>query len=187
MRNTRPAALLVALVVWTAAKPAVGAEYCVTCSGPAAMYACAIAHTQRDAPVDPRMQLLCIQELARQGGHDSCSVPRSAPQPCPGVMKTVAAPSLLAPTGAEAAVNDGEPDPKIAKEAEPPAPGTPPRTVEELATRTLEASKTGLKKAGDAVAGSAEKTGETVEQAGGAVGSAAKKTWRCLTSLFSEC
>lgn len=192
-------------------RPALATEYCVTCAGPAAMYACAIEGDAADAPINPRMQLLCIQELARQGGHETCSVPRSAPQPCPGVMRMVAAPADGAPIPAAAQPANTNPAaaaaPEEAQEAaqEPvPAPvpvpeavgGTTPaaggkkkepRTVEELAAQTVEASKKGLQKAGDAVTGTAEKAGNKVGEAGSAVSTAAKKTWHCLSSLFSEC
>ena len=188
-------------------RPALAAEYCVTCAGPAAMYACAVEGDAADAPINPRMQLLCIQELARQGGHETCSVPRSAPQPCPGVMRMVAAPADVAPipsaaqpanAGPAAAPSPGEgqeaaQEPAPAPEADAgniPAAGgkkKEPRTVEELAAQTVEASKKGLQKAGDAVTGTAEKAGDKVGEAGSAVGTAAKKTWHCLSSFFSEC
>ncbi|MEQ1576684.1 MAG: hypothetical protein ABL894_03440 [Hyphomicrobium sp.] len=195
------AAVLLSAAV--SANPARAAEYCVTCAGPAAMYACSIEGAAPDSPSDPRMQLVCIQELARQGGHETCSVPRSAPQPCPGVMRIVSVPQGLpavagapdaegpagaggvAPPSAEAAA-PSEAAPALEGETVK-AKAKEPRTVEELAAQTVEASKKGLKKAGDAVTGTAEKAGESVEKAGGAVGSAAKKTWHCLTSFFSDC
>jgi hypothetical protein len=52
--------------------------------------------------------------------------------------------------------------------------------VEELAKQTVEASGKGLTKAGEAVGDTAESTGE-------AVGNAVSKTWKCMTSLFSDC
>lgn len=211
------AALVAGLAAGFGLPPARAAEYCVTCAGPAAMYACAIDGVAKDAPSDPRMQLLCIQELARQGGHETCSVPRSAPQPCPGVMRAVAIPAGLAPvkilpvqtgpvqtgpvqTDAPEAAPGGDASPTGEPAVEPgpeqqPDPSAEPavkkskepRTVEELANQTVEASKKGLKKAGDAVTGTAEKAGEQVGNAGSAVGTAAKKTWNCLKSFFSDC
>lgn len=44
-----------------------------------------------------------------------------------------------------------------------------------------------LKDAGKAVGDAAKKTGSALEKAGDAVGHAAKKTWKCLTSLFGDC
>ena len=73
-----------------------------------------------------------------------------------------------------------------------------PKTVEEMASRSYKASKKGLSNAGKsiskgakvtgkAVSNTAKKAGTQIGKAGKAVGSAAKKTWNCLTSLFSDC
>jgi hypothetical protein len=59
--------------------------------------------------------------------------------------------------------------------------------MEELAGKTVQSSKEGIKKAGESISGSAQKAGEQIGSAGSAVGNAAKKTWNCLTSLFSDC
>ncbi len=174
-----------AVVVLTAAvaAPATAAEYCVTCASPAAMYACVVEGAAPDAPPDAREQLLCIAALAKSGNHESCSVPRSAPKPCPGILKIVALPEAGLPAlPADAA----RADPDGAAEGAEPAPKAP-RTVEELAKKTVETSQQGLETAGKAVTGTAKKAGEKVEEAGGAVGRAAKKTWDCMLSLFSDC
>lgn len=44
-----------------------------------------------------------------------------------------------------------------------------------------------LDSAGKAVTNAAKTTGEALGKAGDAVGSAAKKSWKCLTSLFGDC
>ena len=180
-------------------RPSGAAEYCVTCSGPAAMYACVIVGMPMDAPSDSRYQLRCIQDLALQGGHETCSVPRSAPSPCPGTVRAVSAEAVSpiipapaaaaqSPAAAEAAPPPPSGDAAVASPdpAAAPAPKVP-RTVEELAAQTVVASKQSLKKAGDAVTGTAKKASDQVGNAGSAVGTAAKKTWDCLTSLFSAC
>ncbi len=186
-----------ALCVLLGAAPAGAAEYCVTCSEPAAMYACVVQGSLPDAPPDPREQLICIAELANSGGHDTCSVPRSAPKPCPGVLKIVApsAQPLPAPPPAEA---DALPSDAIPADdaggvgaanpnAPPPDKPAAPRTVEELAKDTVETSKKGIENAGKAVTGTAKKAGEQVGKAGSSVGKAAKKTWDCVVSLFNDC
>ena len=68
------------------------------------------------------------------------------------------------------------------------------RRWKELAGQTVKSSKENLQKAGDAIggtgnaiAGGAKQAGEKIGDAGSAVGTAAKKTWSCLTSLFSDC
>jgi hypothetical protein len=44
-----------------------------------------------------------------------------------------------------------------------------------------------LDSAGKVVSDAAKTTGEALGKAGDAVGSAAKKSWKCLTSLFGDC
>lgn len=44
-----------------------------------------------------------------------------------------------------------------------------------------------LENAGKTVGDAAKTTGSALEKAGSAVGSAAKKSWKCLTSLFGDC
>ncbi len=186
--RTVSAALAIAAI--SIAGSAQSAEYCVTCEGPAAMYACAIEGTEADATPDPRLQLLCISELAKAGGHEVCSVPRSAPKPCPGVMKIVAAPAMPPPPAATEAEAPAA-DPTFAAPDDSSdhakSPDEPPRTVEEMAKKTVESTKKGLETAGDAIKGTTQKAGENVEKAGSTVTEAAKKTWNCVTSLFSQC
>lgn len=80
----------------------------------------------------------------------------------------------------------------------PPVKKAPPSTVAEMAEDAIEGSKDGVKKAGKTVGDTAKsagetvvdvtkKTGEQIGNAGKAVGSVAKKTWDCVTSLFSDC
>jgi hypothetical protein len=162
-------------------------EYCVTCMSPAASYRC-IVESKPGAPAPAtRAQLLCITELARSGNHASCSVGRTTTEPCTGETRTVmftgAANEALPPIGDHpqetaqprqpAAAGDGQMPP------ESPA-AEPPKTVEELAKQTVEASGEGLKKAGEAVTDTAKSTGN-------AVGNAVSKTWKCVTSLFGDC
>ena len=178
--------------------PIGAAEYCVTCSAPAAMYACVVQGSLPDAPPDPREQLICIAELANSGGHDTCSVPRSAPKPCPGVLKIVAPSSAVPPPAPPQAEADSWPADVMPSDnaggvgaanpnVPPPAKPNAPRTVEELANETVKTSKQGLEKAGNAVTGTAKKAGEQVGKAGSSVGKAAKKTWDCVVSLFNDC
>jgi hypothetical protein len=208
-----PRLLLAHLAIMALATRAPAAEFCVACSGPEATYRCEVG---TGSNADPRAWLMCITELAREGGHDSCSVDRNAPVPCPGIHKVLAAPEGPMPPSAPP-VNIAVPEPVTAP---PPAPAQPPsaetaaapedpaagepkpkrvpRTVEELAADTYEQSKDGVKKAsqavsntvqkaGDAVTGTAQKAGEKISNAGTAIGDAAKKTWNCVTSLFQSC
>jgi hypothetical protein len=178
-------AAFMTLMVCGLALPAGAQEYCVTCSGPDAKYRCIIGGDTGSAARTSRGQLLCITELAQSGNHESCSVGRTTGEPCEGEPRTVvftgaaeaALPPMSEPPPAEAespplAAGDGAP-------AEAPAQA-PSKTVEELAKQTAESTGEGLKKAGEAVSNTAKSTGE-------AVGNAVSKTWKCMTSLFSDC
>ncbi|HEX9882199.1 MAG TPA: hypothetical protein VGA65_06795 [Hyphomicrobium sp.] len=194
--HTRIIAAFVMLVVCGLAPQASAQEFCVTCKGPDAKYRCLIGGDASPAARTSRGQLLCISELARTGDHASCSVGRSTEEACEGELRTVMFPSTADPTAAplaepqpggpaypEAAdpLAPQPPDPLAAGQPPPQAPAeAPPQTVEELAKQTVEASGKGLTKAGEAVGDTAESTGE-------AVGNAVSKTWKCMTSLFSDC
>lgn len=149
------------------------------CTGPEATYRCAVAEAAGSMPsavlqrADRALKYLCAVELARQGHHEKCKARRQSAEPCIGPTRYV---SL-----------EREPDvPPGAAGATPGSEG-PPRTMLELARRTAGASEEQMKKAGDAVKGSASSAGEKLEQAGDAVGGAMKKSWRCLASFFKDC
>lgn len=208
-----------------------GQDLCVSCNGPAQTYRC-----QVDGPAgvavgatDPRAQVLCITEIARQGGHETCSVDRSKSNACDGPIKVVTPPDEglaavpMTPVTGGAAADRGPaagearretaavpPPPALAppKAAAVPAEGEP-RTVEEMVDKSGVSPKTGLQKAGQTIAktansageavsgtakaagevvtGTAKSAGDAVGQAGSAVGGAAKKSWDCVTSLFTKC
>lgn len=183
--------------VLAAADAAVALEYCVTCEGPPAMYRCVVEGTGDGPGNDPRATLHCISEMAKRGGHQSCSASRGAPFPCPGLTASVDRPGNRA---------DQAPPPSQAADSPTPLPPahdaddeeTPhhaaakpsskvPSTVEELAGETVKSSKQGLKKAGEAIGGTAKMAGEQIGNAGTALGSVAGKTWTCISSLFSHC
>ena len=164
--------------------PAQAQGVCVICNEPEAVYRC-----QPDASAggglrvgDARLNLLCITELARAGGHASCSVRRQQTGNCDGLPRTV----VIAPAPEVPIAGSGE-------AATPPPPGKrgPPDTVAEMAKRTADSSKEQLDKATGAVGNVAKKTGDAVGDAakktGNLVGDAAKKSWNCLASLFKDC
>jgi hypothetical protein len=170
-------------------RPAIAQETCVVCTTPSATYRCAIEGTERVAQYRGSsrvIQYLCITELAKIGGHASCSVGRSTGAACIGELKVLRADEALA--AAEAVVRDGNPPPGPPQTEPGPPPGSgPPRTLEELARRTVEQSGDQFQNAGKTVKDSAKSAGQQIEKAGDAVGGAVKKTWSCLTSLFTNC
>lgn len=179
------------------ADAALALEYCVTCTGPPAMYRCVIENTEDGPGRDPTASLHCISQMARRGGHESCSASRGAPFPCPGFTAVVneprrGLPREAVPSTEEASVEQQQPHApdsaeSVAVDPAPPATKKVPRTMEELAGETVRSSQQGLKNAGDAIGGTAKKAGEQIGNAGSALGSAATQTWTCITSLFSTC
>ncbi len=181
---------------------AVAQEYCVTCSGPEASYRCLIGGEVPAAVRASSGQFLCITELAKAGGHASCSAARGQASPCAGETRTVMY-SLADPAGPLA---PGAPPPATAPAAglstPPPAAGLPPIPERELAPVPLPPvdqqtqapspvpAETGTAPAApkpSVVEDLANKTGKAVSDTGKAVGDAAKKSWDCVASLFGNC
>jgi hypothetical protein len=167
------AGLLAALI--TSAAGAQGV--CVECRGPDRGYRCTVKDSERVQGIrgsGRAIELLCLSEIARAGGHESCRAGNSYSGPCIGqhyevdISKAAEAPSESAQAGAQ------EPDKeKAAALAERKGP---PQTLEELARDTLAKSKDQLSEAD-----------KQVKKAGEAVGGAVQQTWDCLTSLFKRC
>ncbi len=177
---------ITALILGGLAFKASAQDYCVTCTGPEAKYHCIIGGDASVAARSSRGQMLCITQLAQSGGHASCSVSRTTTEPCEGQVKTVMFPAgepgtlpvteaippaapTAAPPVAPPALTDGAPPP-------PPAPQQAPSAAGQMAKDSVD----GLKKAGDAVT-------NTVQNTGKAIGNAASKTWKCLSSFFGDC
>jgi hypothetical protein len=181
---------------------AAAAEFCVSCAGPDAHYACTF-NGASEGPGDAGLKLYCITELAKSGKHASCSVDRTAAKPCAGDVKVLAMPDGLdtppvpvsKPEATKSAASDAtatgapkaaEPT-KAAAAPEVPANAAPPKTVQEMVEKgTSDASKS-LEKGGNAVVETAKSTGGVIDKASKAVGDTAKKTWTCITSFFGDC
>jgi hypothetical protein len=169
--------------------------YCVACSGPDATYRCTVEGLAAGVPADPATQILCIKQLATEGGHDRCSIEKFSQENCNGAEKIVSRGSLAPAESVTEAKDEptptAGPDAGTAANATPaekkPETDEPPRTVEELAKNSVSSAKENFDKAGEAVTGTAEKAGKSIEGAGSAMANAAKKTWNCVSSFFSDC
>jgi hypothetical protein len=201
MRAPTISTLFTALLLAALPSGAFAQDYCVTCTGPDAKYHCVIGGDASVAARSTRGQMLCITQLAQSGGHASCSVSRTTTEPCEGKLRTVMFPPgeantpPLAETTPQVAV-----PPETAPPPLPPAPGAPPAltegapgappppgppqqapgTVGGIASKTANDTGEGLKKAGEDVTNTVDKTGK-------AIGHAASKTWKCLSSFFGDC
>ena len=169
----------------------------MSCDGPVAHYSCAIEGVGAVSE-DARLKFYCMTELAKAGAHASCSIDRAQQKPCSGAAKTLAAPAgyqIAPPHAADgSAATDAAPPKPVSKAAaettipkSPPAEPAPPRTVKEMVDQSAAAAGQGSEQVKDTAKEAATQAGSAVEKAGNAVGAAAKKSWKCLTSFFSEC
>ena len=167
----------------TIGTPAVAQEACVVCAGPDAVYRCTVEKSDKLARFgsagDKALQHVCAKEMARQGSHERCSVRRdTVGATCDGVPRVLTLASIIeavtappptvvspAPPGGPVAPPPVAPIAAKPADANPP----PPRTVQELAERTGESSKQQMKDAGDSF------------------NESAKRTWKCITTLFQKC
>ena len=175
---------------------ALGQEYCVSCTGPDAVYRCVI---EKAAPTGVTLKQLCVGTLARQGRHANCAVrggtvfdcdapirridARSAAsvlsKPATAPLATTGTPPPSAPPLPPAAAqppplkssNTSAPPPRQESQQPQakPEPGSAPRTVEEMAKDLSRSSGQALGKAGDAIGGTT------------------RKAWDCVKSFFKSC
>jgi hypothetical protein len=170
LRDVKRQALSVLLLSPALVFPAAAGEICVACSGPPEIYRCVVEDADRLEGYRHSkrvLQIACITELAKAGGHQQCRVQRTGSESCFGFRRTISLKGTL-----ESFITrvEAEPGEAPADEQQPPAAAKkedagPPRTVEELARRTADSSKEQLKKTGKAV----------------------KQGLNCLTSLFKDC
>jgi hypothetical protein len=185
--------LLIAPLGSVAALPVVAESYCVACYSPDAVYRCVVADAPANAAPDPRNQVQCIKQLAKSGGHARCSVERFTAVGCSGperiISPSTSALPVAPPPKAAAPLQDTTPSAAGSENAAPDgtAVAQPPKTVEELAKSTVETTKKGLDDVTGTVKSTTEKAGEQIGGVGGSIGNAAKKSWNCLSSFFSDC
>lgn len=174
------------------------AEICVRCTGPDASYDCVV---NGSGSADTVTKLYCITALAKVGPHASCAIDRNSVSPCQGERKEFTIPAGIdgalggapqrdASTGAPGTSPDGvipaggseHPNEQPSQHAVSDAP---PKTVQEMVEKSsVSASLAETQKSAGKAAKSA---GTALEKAGSAVGTAAKTSWKCLSSFFSNC
>lgn len=159
---------------------AAGQGVCVSCVGPDRDYRCTVKDSEKVQHVrgsGRAIDFVCISEIARSGGHQSCKVGTGYSGPCIGQHFEIDVGKMAAGDGTKekATTETADQTPSATANKAPPPQG-PPQTLEELARDAMSKSKDqisaadkGLRKAGDAVGGSL------------------KKTWDCVASFFSRC
>lgn len=111
------------LLAMASSAPAHAAQHCVICDAPSATYLCEAQNGPGILAANGG-QLACITELAKRGGHDSCSVIRQAASQCDGLAPTVLFPGT-SDAEFEAAVpppSEPVPPPPVETTAKPPPP-----------------------------------------------------------------
>ena len=160
---------------------AAGVGYCVTCTGPSATYICEIERAAGDGGEGMRDQLLCIQRIAHDRGHQSCAVDRKPATSCQGPLQVV--------TRQEAAPSGSTVEPPHRVAPTPPRDAVP---VQSSAAPSGRREKTGMASAPSAANTAPGAIEEPVEKsmlqkAGDSLGEASRRTWSCLSSLFKDC
>lgn len=164
-------------------------DYCIKCTNPDETYICRITSSSSKTQ---GKQLLCIMNIAREHGHDSCAATAQA-QACSGVLVQYEADD----TGMQQM-----PAMKTLRTPEPVAPvdtsKREPETLVEFTKQATKATKKSLKSAGSNTSKALHKTGKVISNTGSdikqftnKVGRNIKKatttTLKCITSLFSSC
>lgn len=187
-----------------------GQPYCVSCVGPEQSYACFV-ETPPGLQAKQSLQLYCVFQLARQGGHQSCSVKRSSGGNCQGIetVLSYSGPSEPAPQPSDfetATASEGEPymepaatDPGVADSARPPAAGEPehqppeqekksgePRTLIEATERAVDSSGEQLGKAGKAVKNAGATVGDVASKATKTVVDATKDAAKSVSDVTTK-
>lgn len=158
-------AAFVAVMLCFTGQPASANSVCVTCDGPPGVYSCSYAPVGNGAAPSKSkrvLQFACIQDVARQYKHASCSVNRNQLGACNGVVHMIS----QTPTAPSGQVNTNA-------QVQPKAPVVrtqrEPKTVVEMAKRT------------------ASDTKKQIDKSARSVSNAARSTWRCVTTLFQKC
>ena len=195
LNETRRIALLGALGF--AAATTVGASahagdttFCVTCTEPSLTYTCNVK-TPEAYPGVRALRLYCIVRTAKEGNHKTCGASLSTASTCKGTPKTYmykgpAIPSALQ-SKAEKFLKKGQSKADAAEDGGKDKPDT----LVKMTTRAVKSSREGLSSAGggvrEATRGTTKRVGGAVRGASQGVGTAARTTYNCITSLFRDC
>ena len=170
-------------------------DYCIKCTNPGETYICRIVSNSGSAK---GKQLLCIMNIAKENGHDSCAATTQS-QTCSGVLVQYEA--LGGANGQNTspqANTDQAPNTPMTTSPAPNNPALPqtkpksePRTLVEFTKQATKATKKGINSAGKDTSKAFKKTGKKITKFSKNVGKnitkASKTTWKCITSLFFSC
>jgi hypothetical protein len=183
------------------------ASYCVTCKNPDRTYVCRVIGD--DSRPSDALKLYCVIRTAKEGNHASCSAERS--DSCRGIEKVYSydGPAIPQDIASDPRVKKFMDQIGHDQRAFEKPKGEGPQTMVELTGRAVSASRQGWRNARAALGGSSDEpqplspspdtTGSTgaaapaappasrAARASAAVGSFARKSYRCLRSFFRHC
>ena len=176
----------IVLLGFLAFAPLAAADVCVTCTGPAASYSCAVKKADEIEAVAGAKAIskICTQVLKRKGSHAACQVVDGA---CAGTPITLGWKDVKRAL----ASGDDTPDPPASKSEPAASSPQPPAAVPGPAARPQNVAP-----GGSPVPDPKSATTDTaapVEPApadptiGDNIKGAAEKTWKCVSSFFGQC
>jgi len=168
-------------------------DYCIKCTNPNETYICRISSNSSQTQ---GKQLLCIMNIAREHGHDSCAATTEA-HACSGVLvqyKVNGSGMPQAPVEKASTIPAHEQPPVAPVDATKKEPETLVEFTKQAGTATKKSLQSASTDTGNAIKNTGKAISDTGSQIGhftGKVGSNIKKatttTLKCITSLFSNC
>ncbi|MEM7620672.1 MAG: hypothetical protein AAF228_09455 [Pseudomonadota bacterium] len=141
-------------------------NYCVTCKGPEQTYRCQISSNL--VGINPSAEkLYCAVTISKDKNHETCATHNTDQAQCAGIPVTYSYNSNV-PSSLLKYAKPQNSKPPLYKDELQKQDDTP-KTLVDLTDQTLEDTRSGLNEAGKAVT------------------DAAKKTYDCVTTLFTGC
>jgi hypothetical protein len=209
-QTSAPFLACAALLAWASPSALAGeARYCVTCKNPDQIYLCQV--TAGGKKPSDALKLYCVMRVAKEGQHSSCSAEK-AKGPCNGLVKVYEYDGPM-PEDIAASVQhySDKINDRIRKEQrafEKPK-GDQPSTLVELTGRAVSAARNRMGRGSsadqppppdDALTASPapppeeaalppveDSSPNRAQRASSAVGGFARKSYRCMLSLFRHC
>ncbi len=193
-RGLRALASPIVIVLGLAAPASASESYCVSCSGPQAVYLCEVT-VPDEVVASQSPQLYCAYRLASEGHHASCASRRADAASCQGEPRKLAyqGPSLATPgTVTAPSAEPAEPTPPAGAPTPEPVTGDstaqptvdPAASPEPVAPADDDAGKDASRVGEEDVAGPASNAAPST---GDKIAGAAKTAFNCLASFFKEC
>lgn len=188
MRNLT--CLLVSSVLLVSGAAASAAEVCVSCTGPAATYACSVKNGDAIEGVagDKALRKICTKVLKLTERHTSCQALDVPAGKCAGTARTVS----WSDVKKAVAAREAEP-PATEPKGQPAAKATKPPAREAVSAEKAPTQAAPVKSAQPA-GDPAQRPGDPAqpeptapEGLGDKIKNAAQSTWSCMASLFGNC